>query len=427
MKRFFCFALTVAIMIIPMFVFSDEKLLNIDYNPSVSAEFVCDCPELGITVKDKNTVVFPVERSYDDIHGLIYNSGKDFAELLASAEIGEECEKVNDDYISIKIKGIGGKTENIILDGGTYLKNGKNYRVSDEDYGNILRMCLQEKYIQSGIKCIDSTKRQFISSAYRNVFSAENPDGTIAVFRGDRAKELWAVFDSITLTYDDCFEYDAENMSSLFDFSSENEYNMYSCRFDSSRFCVYSGNCYYKIESSDYIDFVMSAINGGTCVFSDIAGTRFESAVNKLYLSGIVSGYDDSTFKAENPVTRAEIASIIYRLYEKRQPINNINTDCDFVDVPKDYWASKYIAFVQACAIADGYDDKSFKPANPVSICEAIKMLVCMSAGENCGFSWPDGYIEYAEKIGLTDGAECKDINAPCSRGNLAIMLDNIY
>ena len=54
-------------------------------------------------------------------------------------------------------------------------------------------------------------------------------------------------------------------------------------------------------------------------------------------------------------------------------------------------------------------------------------MFVCITAGENYDFSWPDGYIEYAEKIGLTNGVEFEDINVPCSRGNLAIMLDNIY
>lgn len=45
--------------------------------------------------------------------------------------------------------------------------------------------------------------------------------------------------------------------------------------------------------------------------FSDISGSYAEQAINELADMGIVQGYEDGTFKPEQPVTRAEAAVII--------------------------------------------------------------------------------------------------------------------
>lgn len=43
----------------------------------------------------------------------------------------------------------------------------------------------------------------------------------------------------------------------------------------------------------------------------------FANAVNELYECGLIGGYEDGTFKPNNPLTRAEAAALFHRLYTK--------------------------------------------------------------------------------------------------------------
>jgi len=52
-------------------------------------------------------------------------------------------------------------------------------------------------------------------------------------------------------------------------------------------------------------------------VFKDIAGHWARKAIEKVHNYGIVTGYDDNTFRPDNPLTRAEFATAISRLMDK--------------------------------------------------------------------------------------------------------------
>ena len=45
--------------------------------------------------------------------------------------------------------------------------------------------------------------------------------------------------------------------------------------------------------------------------FPDTVGTKYDAAVEKLTNKKIVDGYDDGTFKPANPVTRAQMCKLI--------------------------------------------------------------------------------------------------------------------
>ena len=44
---------------------------------------------------------------------------------------------------------------------------------------------------------------------------------------------------------------------------------------------------------------------------SDIEGTKYEEAINKLVALNTIEGYEDGTFRPENTITRAELATVI--------------------------------------------------------------------------------------------------------------------
>ena len=51
-------------------------------------------------------------------------------------------------------------------------------------------------------------------------------------------------------------------------------------------------------------------LTGFSNAASDIEGTKYEEAIAKLVALDTIEGYEDGTFKPENTITRAELATI---------------------------------------------------------------------------------------------------------------------
>jgi len=89
-----------------------------------------------------------------------------------------------------------------------------------------------------------------------------------------------------------------------------------------------------------------------------------------------ISGYPDGTFRAEGPISRAEMATMIMRVL--RLDVNEINqeysksyfSEATFSDVSDDNWAYVYIELAKEHGIMKGYRDKTFRPNESVSRAE---------------------------------------------------------
>ena len=78
--------------------------------------------------------------------------------------------------------------------------------------------------------------------------------------------------------------------------------------------------------------------------------------VSELSTNGIISGYDDGTFRPDNSVTREEFVKMIVGaagLYDSE-------ADCDFADVPASAWYYSYVASACANGVVNGIDDMTF-------------------------------------------------------------------
>lgn len=155
----------------------------------------------------------------------------------------------------------------------------------------------------------------------------------------------------------------------------------------------------------------------------DVAGEACEDAVNVLVDLGIVSGYEDGTYKPENIVTRAEMAVLIINALALDKYIADQKSS--FTDMDGYGWAEPYIAYAQSLGFINGYGDGTFKPGNTVSYDEAATMLVGAlgyTADALVG-TWPANYVTKAKSLGIMD-----DITASvggANRGDIAIMLFN--
>lgn len=94
-----------------------------------------------------------------------------------------------------------------------------------------------------------------------------------------------------------------------------------------------------------------------------------KSAIDK----GIVSGYNDNTFRPSNLVTRKEMAVMLMKAFVYK-PLDNV--DLSFADKNKiPAWAKGYVAKAKALEVIKGYSDNTFKPDNSITRAEVFTMI----------------------------------------------------
>ncbi len=167
-----------------------------------------------------------------------------------------------------------------------------------------------------------------------------------------------------------------------------------------------------------------------TVTFPDVADDNpYKGAIYSLAEAGIINGIEENgvlNFKPENTITRAEFAKLI--AVKLAGNVTLTETTAQFPDVAQDYWANPYIAYAVKAGIINGNPDGTFRPFNPVTYGEAIKMLVC-AKGYGSLYTpsepWFASYIQIANQIDLTKYAQGYGANeAP--RGLVAQLIYNM-
>lgn len=161
-----------------------------------------------------------------------------------------------------------------------------------------------------------------------------------------------------------------------------------------------------------------------TSSFSDIEGTKYEIAVNKLKEDGVVNGMDDGSFKANGDVTRAQLAKMSVLAFKLEG-----ESEVKFDDFDKKHWASNYIKSAVKNGVILGYDDNTFRPDNKVTYGEVVTMLVRASGNDSAKLKsgkWPDTYIEKAEELNMFENVSSYNANSSASRGDVALMIYNL-
>jgi len=97
------------------------------------------------------------------------------------------------------------------------------------------------------------------------------------------------------------------------------------------------------------------------------------SAIEDTGTIGLVEGYPDQSFRPENGLTRAELATLLVR--NKGIPMLP-SADKVYKDVKKDHWAASYIRTAKVYGLMIGYPKGDFKPNQKVSKAEMITAMV---------------------------------------------------
>lgn len=104
--------------------------------------------------------------------------------------------------------------------------------------------------------------------------------------------------------------------------------------------------------------------------YSDVAyGKWYNNPISTMSALGIITGYPDGTFKPNKPITRAEFAAIAARFDETQS-----GKSATFSDVIG-HWAAKEIGIAYANEWIKGYPDGTFKPDQNITRAEAMTLI----------------------------------------------------
>lgn len=104
--------------------------------------------------------------------------------------------------------------------------------------------------------------------------------------------------------------------------------------------------------------------------FADVTdGQWHNKAISTMAKLGAVKGRNAEAFDPDAPITRAEFATICAR-FDKTQ----ISTSSNFTDI-SGHWAEKYIERAATLGWIAGYSDGTFRPSNYITRAEAMTMI----------------------------------------------------
>ena len=158
----------------------------------------------------------------------------------------------------------------------------------------------------------------------------------------------------------------------------------------------------------------------------------YAEAVAVLNGMGVFKGYEDGSFKPEGNITRAEVATIVYRIYTADVAKNDKSglyaTYNKFSDMAGAGWAQGYIGYCANASLVKGYPDGTFKPSGKVTGYEVLAMILrAIGYDKNNEFSgadWALHVAQTAQQLGVLDNvAKTTDLNAPASRELVAELL----
>lgn len=147
--------------------------------------------------------------------------------------------------------------------------------------------------------------------------------------------------------------------------------------------------------------------------FNDIDGHWAENLINEAADKGYIEGYSDGSFRPNANINRAEASKIVALFFTTMLNC----TSNPYIDVLCAEWYGKYIAYLTQEGILHGYGDGYFRPGNPVTRAEALKILLYSANLQNTNiegfinpfsdlnsYAWYYDLVLIGNKLGYIEG-----------------------
>ncbi len=160
---------------------------------------------------------------------------------------------------------------------------------------------------------------------------------------------------------------------------------------------------------------VQDAIN-----FNDVPDNYWAKPyIDALSGRDLTSGFEDGLFRPDQPVTRAQIATIVSKAFDLVKDKEALA----FSDVGNDYWAREPIEEVVKGGFMTGFPDNTFAPDAPVTRAQALTTLVS-GLGLEAPANVQASLDRYADANAIPNWANEK--MAAATAGSLVINYPNI-
>ena len=182
-------------------------------------------------------------------------------------------------------------------------------------------------------------------------------------------------------------------------------------------FNIYRDYTLTDASRSGYTFYGWDLTKSGSTYYFTAMWSRYKSDVPYM-LNGTdhyayIKGYPNGSFKPTDTITRAEAATIFYRLLTDSTRKAYATSYNSFKDVPATAWYNTAVSTMAKLGIVNGGADGYFRPNDPITRAEIAAMIArCDGAyytGSSTVFSdtyghWAAGYIDRAYELGWING-----------------------
>lgn len=198
----------------------------------------------------------------------------------------------------------------------------------------------------------------------------------------------------------------------------------------------------YQLQDGDVIEVLFTADYlqepGMLLPFTDVSWDHWAySAVKRVYTRSLMVGVSDTSFAPDQALSRAMLASVLYRL--AGEPA--VTAENPFTDVPADRWYTDAVIWAAENGIVVGCGDGTFRPNAPATRAQTAVMLYAYAsfAGRNTSQradlsafadaadvpSWALAEMQWANAAQLILGRDGKLLapNAETTRAEIASIL----
>ena len=154
---------------------------------------------------------------------------------------------------------------------------------------------------------------------------------------------------------------------------------------DSSVRVMVTGDTEYMVvpknlEVPGYIVTTTSTPDSATVTSDKIGNVSVD--FTHIYVVGLntedhyayIRGYEDGTIRPEGNITRAEVATIFYRLLSSEALEAFKTTENTFTDVDSDAWYNLSVSTLAKAGVISGYPDGSFNPNGKITRAELVSI-----------------------------------------------------
>ena len=173
----------------------------------------------------------------------------------------------------------------------------------------------------------------------------------------------------------------------------------------------------------------LTTASAAAAPFPDVTNEQTRLEADVLRMLGAIEGDNYGNFDPDGKLTRAAFCKITVIVMGNGNLEPTYRNRTIFPDVRSGHWARGYVNLAASgeVSIIKGTASGRFEPESVITYGQAVTILmrVLGYTDADTGLIWPDGYLELAAQVGLTDGLSLGK-NASITRAQAAHLFCNL-